>query len=317
MSPLKSLFENVNSRKAKVFLIFLLCSFFAWTISKLSEEYESQVKFEVAYRNIPDSLLAKKEVVPIESKIRASGFQLLSYTLNTKTIRLSLKKVLEQDGTYFLTENELKNQIERQLPNSVSLIDLSNPIYYTNLYLVDTKRVPVVAKLDLTLAQNYLLKGKLLVEPDSILIKGPQRLISTINNMATIPFVLENISSDFSNNVSIQKLDSLSELVISPSMVNVSGKIVRFSEKEFDVSIGTRNVPEGYRLKMFPDHVHLYCKADVDRLKELKPNDFGLFVDFSAIEEGKFLSVHIDENPKDVFSVRLLQNRIEFVLEKI
>lgn len=318
MSSIKPVFENINSRKMKIFLLFLLCSFLAWSISKLSEVYESQARFTIAYENIPDSLLSRgNSKRNITAKIKASGFQFLSYTLKPKVITLDLENVLEEDGSYFLTTNTVEAQMENQLPNRISLIELKDPVLYTDLYLVDSKTVPIVPNIDLKLAQNYALKGALQLEPDSITIKGPEKDIVDIQKVFTIPLELNDVSNDFSRKLRLQTLDSLGSVVMEEKEVVVSGNIVRFSEKEFDVFISAKNVPTGYRLRMFPDHVQLLCKAPINTLKGLEASDFEVSVDYTAIVENKYLFVELVQEPEDIFSVRLLQNRIEFVLEKL
>lgn len=317
MSGIKTVFEKVNSRKMKVFLLFLLCSFLAWAVSKLSESYESRANFEIVYVNVPDSLLSKGSANSISAKLKASGFQFLSYTISPKTLQLDVREVLEEDGDYFLTASAVKSQMENQLPNRISLMELNDPIYWTDLYLVHSRTIPVEPKVELQLAQNHLLEGGLQLTPDSVKVKGPKKDIEKIERVSTFPLVINDVSSDFTRKLRLKPLDSLGNIVSNVKEVNVSGKIVRFSETKFDVSISTKNVPEGYRLRMFPDHIQLVCKAGINRLKELKASDFEAFVDYNSIVEGQYLFVELAEEPKEVFSVRLLQNRIEFVLEKI
>jgi hypothetical protein len=318
MSGIKSLFEKMNSRKMKVFLLFLLCSFLAWSISKLSDVYESRTSFTIVYENIPDSLLSKGDTNRnIAAKIKASGFQFLVYAINPKTVTLDLENVLEQDGAYFLTAKMVKTQLENQLPNRISLLELEAPVHYTDLYLVDSKIVPIVPQINLRLVQNHVLRGELEVEPDSVQIKGPKKDIAQIKKVYTEPVELNDIEANFSTRLDLLSIDSLGSVVMSTKEVMVSGTIVRFSEKEFDVAIKARNVPEGYRIRMFPDHVKLVCKAGINTLKSLKASDFEVFVDYGSVTDNKYLFVELDQEPNDVFSVRLLQNRIEFVLEKI
>ena len=317
MSSIKTVFEKVNSRKMKVFLLFLLCSFLAWAVSKLSESYESRANFEIIYVNTPDSLLSKGNANSISAKLKASGFQFLSYTISPKTLQLDLQNVLEEEGDYFLTASAVKSQMENQLPNRISLIELNEPIYWTDLYLVHSRTIPIEPKVQLQLAQNHLLEGGLQLMPDSVRVKGPKKDIEKIEDISTFELILNDVSSDFSRKLRLKPLDSLGNIVLDVKEVNVSGKIVRFSEKKFDVAIIPKNVPEGYRLRMFPDHIQLVCKAGITRLKDLKASDFETFVDYNSIVEDQYLFVELAEEPEDVFSVRLLQNRIEFVLEKI
>ncbi len=318
MSSVKAVFEKMNSRKVKVFLLFLLCSFLAWAVSKLSEGYESKANFEIEYKNLPDSLLSMGNTKrSISAKIEASGFQFLGYAISPKTIQLDVQNVLEEDGDYFLTANTIKSQLESQLPNRISLVELEEPIYWTDLYVVDSKTIPIKPVVELQLSQNHLLEGRLELTPDSVQIKGPKKDVENIGSVSTLPLILDDISSDFSEKLGLQSLDSLANVILNVKEVTISGKVVRFSEKEFDVTINARNVPEGYRLRMFPDHVQLVCKAGIERLKELKTSDFDVFVDYNSIVEDNYLFVQLLEEPEGVFSVRFLKDRIEFVLEKI
>lgn len=317
MSAKTGIFKRFDSNKAKVFSLFLLCSFFAWAISKLSEQYVSAAQFKVVYKNIPNNLLAKDQAKdPISAKIKASGFQFLSYALSQKTISLDLSQVLQEDQRYFLTAATLKNQLDRQLPNSVALEDLNTPIYYTDLYLVATKKVKVNLQLSLKMARNHVLKEGLKLVPDSVLIKGPETALTQINELKTQPFSLKEINKNFSQKLSLENLDSLGVVVTGTKTVALSGQVVRFSEKEFLLSIKAKNTPVGYRLRMFPDQVKLRCKAGVKRLRSLSEKDFLLFVDYNQKTDSKYLSVHLEAPPAEVFSVRLLQEQIEFVLEK-
>ena len=319
MSGIQGAWEKINRGKLKIFLLFLLCSFLAWSISKLSEVYESTTRFKVVYTNMPDSLLTKNEGAPqLLAKIRASGFQFLSYALDAKTIEVSLANVLEQDGRFFLTANTLENQIDRQLPNRVNLLGVTEPVYYTDVFLVANKKVPVSPQLDLKLAQNHLLKEPVLVSPDSVQLKGPKQLLDNLDFIKTIDVELTDVETSFSRSVPLQALDSLgSDILIDATSVTISGTVIRFSEKQFDIPIKALNVPDGYQLKMFPNHVELICKAGEERLRTMSAEEFEAVVNFKDVVDEKYLFVQLQQVPETIFSVRLLQNRIEFVLEKI
>jgi len=318
VSGIKNVFKGMNKRKAKVFLLFLFCSFLAWSVSKLSDVYESKTKFELTFQNLPDSLLFNNQGnTTLSAKIKASGFQFLRYSINPKNINMDLSKVLEQGGDYFLTAKTLEDELERQLPNSIGLLELDDPVFYVDLYQVVSKKIPVVPRLTLKLTQNHLLKGRLKLEPDSVQIKGPKRIIGNISEIATLPMELQEISKDFAAVLKLRSLDSLGNIVVNKDEVKILGTVVRFSEKEFTVAVKERNVPEGYRLKMFPDKVDVLCKAEIDRLKSLETSDFEIYVDYNQVIENKYLFTELGKTPDDVFSVRLLQNQIEFVLEKI
>ncbi len=320
MSAIKTLLKEVNQGKVKIFLLFLICSFLAWAVSKFSETYESRTSFDLEFYNFPDTLLLNPGAnTSVSAKVRASGFQFLGYTLSRKTLKVNVENVLQDDQGYFLTANTLKNAIEPQLPNRVSLLELVEPIYFVDLYEVGRKKVPVTPNVIVNTVQNYMLKDKLSIQPESIAIKGSKENIEKIRYVTTAYLQLDGVSKDFTRKVSLEALDSLNNVVMERSEVRVSGEVVRFSEKEYLVTVSPSNVPPGYRLRLFPNQVKLVCKAGIERLKVLNPSDFNIMVDYTASENSgnKRLYLEVGDLPEEVFSVRLLREEVEFVLEKL
>lgn len=317
MSSIRIIFKSVNRTKVKIFLFFLCCSFLSWAVSTLSEVYESHTDFHVIYKNTPDSLLlGKKSHHRIAAKIKANGFQFLGYAIAPKRIVLDLKDVQERDGLFYLTSNIVKSQLENQLPNSISLVDSEALRHHVDLYAMAIKKLPVIPQLSLRLAQNHILKGELKVEPDTIQIKGSRKQIEQITHVYTTKAELNNITNSFSKKLGLQVLDSMNQIVINTREVIVSGTVVHFSEKQFDVALKPINIPNGYRIRMFPDHVQLICKAGINTLRNLSDSDFEVFVDYDAVVNDNYLFVELAQKPDDVFSMRFSPNHIEFVLER-
>ncbi|MCB0373725.1 MAG: YbbR-like domain-containing protein [Muricauda sp.] len=316
---MKKIVRGLNQKKVKIFSLFLLCSFLAWFISNLSETYESRSNFVLNFRNLPDTLLLGKNSEEImEVKLRTSGFQFLYYNFFKKRINVDVSQVEYRNGRYVLGEGALKKQIDQQLSQNVSLLDLDRNQLAVDLYQVDSKKVPVKANLSLQLQQNYILDGKLNMEPDSIVVKGPASEIDTIREIKTSPLQLNNVSADFSNTVSLEFPKGLGNSVFSESRVTVSGVVARFSEKVFEVPVQVLNLPEGYQVKTFPSSVTVLCKANVDRLKEIRATDFVVVADYGQLKGtgNNTLFLKIMQRPENVYDVRLQGNSVNFVLEQ-
>lgn len=291
----------------------------AWSVSKLSETYESRAAFELAFVNLPDSLLLNTSQKGFfNAKLRASGFQFLSYRISPKKLKLDLKEVLFSEENYYMPSKDMKLQFEKQLPNAVSIIELEGDKLVVDLYQVINKEVPISPNISLQLEQNYLLEGELQIEPKTVVIKGPSNEIADIDALRTEQLILNNLSEDFLNTVEVVKPSGLINGEISVSSVVLSGKIVRFSEKEYIVPITTINLPVGFRIKMFPDKVSLVCKASVAALKNIDTSDFKVIVDYDDINQSNNqLKLQLVNSPENVYAVRLLEDQIEFVLEKL
>ncbi|KAB7530942.1 hypothetical protein F8C76_05450 [Flagellimonas olearia] len=303
----------------KVFSLFLLCSFLAWFLSNLSESYESRADFTINYRNLPDTLLlGKNSENTLEAKLRTSGFQFLYFNFFKKRIDLDVSQVTYQNGKYVLTEAVLKKQIEQQLSQNISLMDLGQSQLNVDLYQVVSREVPVKADLNLQFQPNYILDGALEITPSHVVVKGPGIEVDTLKSIVTGPVQLANLSADFSREVPLVFPKGLDNTIFSNGRVNVSGKVVRFSEKVFEVPVQVVNLPEGYQVKTFPNVVTVLCKATVDRLKELSLNDFGVTADYGQLNgaDKNILFLKLSKSPENVYDVKLQEPSVNFVLEQ-
>lgn len=317
---LSKIFHGPDKRKVKVFSLFLLCSFLAWLISNLSEQYESRIHVSLNYVQLPDSLLLGKNAQDdIQAKIRASGFHFLYYNFFRKRIDVDVSQIGYLDGDYVLTKEELEKQMDQQLSQRISLIELDRERLAVDLYAMDSKELPVRANLKLQLQQNHMLEGEIEIEPAQVLAKGPGKELESLEELVTAFLELNDVSSDFSRELPLVFPKGLDNSVFSANKVTLSGKVAKFSEKVFEVPVKVLNIPEGYQVQTFPNSVSLICKAGVDRLKEISQSDFEVVADYAQLKSpgNSTLVVKIERHPEDVYDVRLKQgNTINFVLKQ-
>ncbi|MBO0324212.1 YbbR-like domain-containing protein [Muricauda sp. CAU 1633] len=315
----KKVLQGLNQKKVKVFSLFLVCSFLAWFLSNLSETYESRANLTLNYRNLPDSLLlGKNSENVIETKLRTSGFQFLFYNFFKKRVDVDVSQVEYQNGQYILTDAALRKQIDVQLSQNISLLDLDRNRLVVDLYQVASKEIPIRANLGLQFQQNFIMDGVPQITPDHVMVKGPESEIDTLTEILTEPLQLTNLAADFSRDVALVFPKGLDNSIFSVKRVNVSGKVVKFSEKVFETSITVVNSPEGYQVKTFPNAVTVLCKATVERLKSISSSDFEVEADYAQLSgtNNNTLLLTITRKPENVYDVRLSEKTVNFVLEQ-
>ncbi len=315
----KKVLHGLNQKKVKVFSLFLACSFLAWFLSNLSETYESRANLALNYRNLPDSLLlGKNSENEIEVKLRTSGFQFLFYNFVKKRIDVDVSQVVYQNGQYVLADDALRKQIDVQLSQNISLLDLDRSRLLVDLYQVASKEIPIKPSLDLQFHQNYIMDGEPQITPDHVVVKGPESEIDTLNEIQTEPVQFTNLATDFSRDVPLVFPKGLDNSIFSVGRVNVSGKVVKFSEKVFETPITVVNAPEGYQVKTFPNAVTILCKATVERLKGISSSDFEVEADYAQLNgtNKNTLFLIITRKPKNIYDVRLSEKTVNFVLEQ-
>ena len=152
--------KALKTRKVKLFFIFLLCSGLAWFISNLSDPITSHASFELQFSKEHDNYVvtsASKDEVDV--KLRAVGFQFLSFEIRKKKVRLDLSNAERIDSTLFIAPKVYRRQIERQLSNSMTLLEIDEDTIFFGFFEVESKKIPVKPKMSLNLSQNFLLDG--------------------------------------------------------------------------------------------------------------------------------------------------------------
>lgn len=313
--------KGLKKRKVKLFFVFLLCSFFAWFISNLSESYTNNTTFDLKFIGVPENkMLISASKEKLDVKLKAVGFQFFRFNFDQKTVDIDLSKVAEANGQYFVPKNEYQKQIEKQLSSSMQLVQIVDDTLFFNFNEVITKELPIEAVVEMTFKQNYLLDGKIKVEPATISLKGPVEEVDAVSSLKTPEIQLMDLSSDFSRTVLFIIPDSLFNSKFSGERVTVSGKVSRFSEKIIRVPVEVLNLPNNISITTFPEEIEVLCKAKLSDLKEIKSADFKVVGDYRTIlEENKKtnkLSLMLQKTPKNIFGASLVQKKVEYILKK-
>ncbi|TVZ14450.1 CdaR family protein [Maribacter sp. MAR_2009_72] len=310
---------GLKKRKVKVFLLFLICASLAWFINKLSQTYTSNTTFYVNYINVPSKyLLANSPKEEIQVRLTAAGFQFLGYHLKPKHITLDVSKMVEKDSLYYLTSDQIRIQLEDQLNNYSTLTDFDSDLIYFDFTSLETKKVPVIAMLDITYATNHILEGKIGILPDSIELTGPKSKIDTINTLKTELLQLNNIISTFSEQVALKLPQDLEGINFSATNVQIKGKVVKFSEQVMEIPVTVINVPEGVKVRTFPEIVQVRCQGTIQDLKELETNDFMVVADYLKVadETENRLAITLERYPKTLHNAQMNANEVEFILRR-
>ncbi|NHF59299.1 hypothetical protein FK220_008105 [Flavobacteriaceae bacterium TP-CH-4] len=258
---------------------------------------------------------SKKE---IELKLEAVGFQFLAFNLRSQNLNIDLSEAIREDGIFYISPTDCRRQLEKQLPTGVQLLDTDGDSLFFKFYKVVSKKVPVIARTDLSFPQNYLMEGALKIVPDSVIVKGPENEVDTITAVRTAKTTLTDLTSDFLINSRLTKEPHLENTEYATETVEISGKVSRFSEKVIPLSITVVNLPEGVAIQLFPEKVEVLVKASLDRLKDLNADDFQVIADYASLPEqsGNSFKLKLVKKPGDIYSVVLLQDRADFILKR-
>lgn len=306
-------------RKVKIFILLLTSATLALFVSKLSESYINSLSFKLEFVNIPSNLLllsASKNTATI--KLEGNGFLFLRSSFKKKLVTLDLGEIRNAGNTFFLTASDYRKQIENQLQKSVVVLDMDRDTIFFNVDSIYSKSIEIIPKIELDLAQNFLLEGKLRVEPKEITVTGPKHEIDTLKRIYTERKSFSDLSSDFEMNFALKNPKNLKNTWFSTDFVRISGKISKFSEVLISIPVEVINLPKGVEIRTFPSEVSVLCKAQLEHLKELKASDFKIVADYKSLE-GKSeigLMVELVEKPDFLLSTQVMENEVEYILKR-
>lgn len=313
---IKKLKSGIKTPKAKIFLLFLLCSFLAWLITRLAQTYEHTLSFRLEYQQAPDSLiLMTRPPEDLGVRVRANGFQLFRYQVSPKTIGINLNSADRSRGRYFIPPAVYRRQVESQLGDAITLLEMAGDTIYLDFQALRSRTVPVRPVVEIELAQNHMLEGPIRVRPPSIHLLGPPGEIDTIRELRTEPLELSGVRDSVVRVLRLQAAGNLPNTRFSAEEVTVSARVFRFSETVVDVPVEVINLPDDREVRTFPASVGVLCKGKIESLKDLSASDFRVVADFENPDpETGRLTLRIEEQPSGISSGVLLESSVEFIV---
>ena len=311
--------KGLKEKEVKVFLVFLFFSTLVWFVNKLSNNFNGTAVFDLNYTNIPENLmLVNASHDQLRVKLDALGFHFLGMSVSNKKVQIDISKTDKKGNEFYISKIDFEKQIEKQLPSSMKLDGVMTDTLFFNFQEVIIKKVPVEPDVRINLAQNYLLDGGLLIEPDSITIKGPKSQIDTIDYVKSSKIDLTKLTSDFSEITTIIKSEALSKTIFSNESVIVSGKVSKFSEKKVSLKIEILNVPIDVSIQTFPEYVDVICLGTLETLKELDISDFQVVADYQELKNKKSqkLSLILQRKPSKLYNATVMLTEVEYILKR-
>ena len=314
----KKVLKSSTKRKIKVFAILLTCSFVAWLISQLSETYTDDITFALNYVNPPDSLMlmdSSRDEVTLT--VRGSGWKFLGSRFSSGTLDVDLGRVSYNRGRYYLRERNYREQLARALPDAMIIVQMDSDSLLLNFSPLVKKKVLVVPGVKLQLAQNYLLERGLEVVPDSVTLTGPEQELDTVRSIHTEQVEMKDISESFVRSLRLERPETLVNTTFSAVEVEVRAEVFRFSEKILNIPIEVINLPQGAQVKTFPNTVEVLCKARLETLKGITPDDFRVVADLEEVaEDSPFLPLQMVQRPEGIPSIQMMQLQVEYILKR-
>lgn len=305
---------------SKSFIGFLCVSILIWILITMSKEYTTSIILPIAYENIPQNLLLQKEPLKqLEVTIKASGFKIALTKFKQKQIFLDASSLnRKKKSTYYLLTRSYKTAIQKQLSIGVNLQQIAKDSLFLNLGSLQTKKLPIVADVKIDYHVGYDLSSSIQMQPDSVLVSGPENQIKNLKSIQLEPIKLSDVKEDFSREVAIVKSNNLKNVRFNIAKVTVSGKVEKFTEGSLLVDVEILNLPENITINTLVKKVEVVYVVALSNFNKIDEDSFQIKCDYKTAENNNlnYLIPKIIKKPPFLKSVKLIPSKIDFLIQK-
>jgi len=308
----------VNRKKnLGIFMVsFLLASLF-WTSAALSEKHLASIDVAVDYQNLPeDKVVTNKLPAHLELGVLASGWQLLQ-TYFSDQWRVSID-VDKRSANNMFTTNAEPDYFSKQLPDGFEVKYVNPGVLYFEFDNSSSKYIKIKLNKNLHFAALYELAGPIIINPDSVLISGPGRIVDTMNYIPTQLIQADKLNKSLSGIVKLQLPDGIN-LTLSQNTVKYSIPIDQFTESYFQVPIHWISA-DSQQIQLLSNKIQVYFQLPMQKIKILKdkksPSLFKVIANVNNINtETMEIGLELKKYPSWAHKPRLVPDKVSFLYQ--
>ena len=316
----KSNLSITNKRKVKVFLFILVLTSIIWLLIELSKSYTSSAIFMVEYENIPSGkLLQSKPVSELNITLKAPGFSLLKYKLKKHKISINLRNVVKRGGNYYLLPNQQISYFNTQLAGETEIMSILNDTIFVELGNNKSKKVPVHLSSNIKFKLGYNLIKEIKIIPDSVLVTGSEKIVDSINEIATEILQLGEVYEDIDRELSLVLPTKNNNIIVSSKEVKIVGAVDKFTEGNFTIPVVLINEPEGVKINTFPKEIEVIYQAGLSNFSKITKNSFLIVYDYEQYKNDtllKYLTPVIKQKSEYISSIKINPSQLEFLIQR-
>lgn len=311
-----------NRRNALAFLLCLFLSFLAWMSIMQNKTYELWITYPLQYKNAPPDLdlyadLPKGLNIRVKDKGK-TVFQYQRRNFKPAIVDFKNKDAVTLNGnSYTLSfSNVFETYIKGTFAQSTAVMDYFPKDMDFDVVQISSKRLPVTLLSDISCKKQFHLSDSATITPDSITLYGRSNILDTISSIKTHLLRAYNINDTLDTDLGLH-LPASTKAV--PERVSVNIPVEAYTEGSQIVPVTIKNVPKKLRVRTFPDDVRIKYLVGISKYKEVRPEDFKVFIDYNDIIQSssneEFLN--LETRPSFVNNCKIDPQSVEWMIEVI
>ena len=313
-----------HNRRLGIFLIFLALSTIFWFLTQLEEVYVSSISYPVEYQDMPEDKIVVGDLpAQMQLEIRGQGFKLLEYKfsneLNPLILHINSYNLQTLEGAssprYYIVTQTTTTRIAQQLSQDVEILDITPDTLFFEFAEKVSKKVPVHPGVEYSFARQMMLRGSIQIEPDSVIISGPNTVVDTIDQIPMRSRRFTDLQQTVHASVELETPHK--QVSLSTRQVELTIPVEQYTEGSLEKNVQVVNVPDSLVVRTFPQSVTVTYLVGLSQYEQVIPELFKVTGDYQDIQQGRGqLKVEVVKAPDYLKSYSCNPQEVDYIIEK-
>ena len=254
-----------------------------WLFRALNKSHSALISYPIEFVfNIDSTVVMNPLPTTIKIDVSSGGWNLFRRTLifSIDPIKVELDNPSEVN---FLTQSFLSPIVEDQL-KGLTINYIVTDTLFLSIERKITKRMRLkVDSLSLPLEEDHQLISNITIQPDHVVLIGPESIINSFETDFYITLNENNIDEDFDGRVEVPIV--FEDLIQSdPSEVNVSFEVNKFKNVKIGVPIILQNFPSNRVTTLLDSIVNVTYRVKESFKEDFSSEDFYVVLDYDFLK---------------------------------
>lgn len=280
--------KNPLLENFRIKLVVVIVATLFWFAVVTENEYSYELEIPILVSNLlPTKTLAS--ALPATARVRFEGrgkallalwFTRDAYLeLDLATARNSYEADLNPAMVHVPRRNLSVTARQVLSPNTVAL-KLSN---------LQTRAVPILPQNEVSTPAGYTVVGGVRVEPDSIMITGPEEFIKKITAVATQPLRAKEAGKSFSTTLELQSFPDSMWIRLPFRQVEATVDVQKIIELDLqEIPVHVKHAPAQLNVTVVPSTLALTVEGGEKLLLNLKREEVSAYIDFAHANDNEY-----------------------------
>ncbi len=263
-----------------LFLVIVVCIVFFWPGPSY---HETDILIPVDPGTIPSGLtITDFPLKDIEVRVRG----LKSAVESVRDLKL--RYLADLSGISAGVNSIQVNLDNIRLPEGVLIIKINPSVFTINVDKEIYKKVPITITFSGKLPSSFFIADAI-VKPSSIILRGPEKTLHTMENVMTKPVDINGVTESFKKEIALD-LDKYIDIVFPSGIIQaeIFIKEKMATKKIYKIPVKGKNTRYAYSIS--PPTIDIEIKGPVNILEKLKTkNDIKVYVDLKGLKPGVYV----------------------------